>query len=95
MGANYCACANCKAIFSDAGIYYVCQNCWEYFCEKCGDCILDEDDEVSEEGKEECIYCTTNSISRVVSDKDLLDFLIKKLDLNYSELVQEYIKKQD
>lgn len=86
MGVDFYTCANCKNTFPDCGSYFRCE-CGEVFCStKCGQRDDGEPEDETIEDWEECITCMFCRFENV-PDHQMVEFLLKKLNLTHEEAV--------
>ena len=89
MSIEYFSCDICDNTYCDCGEYGYCDKCETSFCEKCSfDYDLKYDDE--EEHLINCPVCNNT----VVTKKECLDYLYKKLNTNEKEIKKKIIKEK-
>lgn len=90
MGVDFFNCDICGGIFADCGPCKMCENCSSYLCGECGDREakkygLDENGHL-----QKCAVC----MREVVSDGEILNFLLRKHCLTKEE-VMDTIRKSE
>ena len=97
MGVDFYTCENCSYNFPDCGSYFSCSGCESTFCSnKCGGRKLEKEvekkykDETYTEEITSCVLCRKEE----VTDRDLMHFLLKRIDLTYDEAVALYKKEE-
>ena len=92
MGISFYTCANCRRNFPDCGNYFNCYSCGENFCSnECGGRQIEEETEDGYEEITSCILCRLES----VTDADMVQFLLKKLDLTHAQAVAMFRKESE
>src|ERR1700712_889579 len=91
MGVSFYPCASCNQTFTTSGDFHSCDSCGLMFCVNCFDDEgfkwLDEDTKQYEEAKlKACPICS----QRIVTDSDLLKFVLKKLDMTRAKAEAEF-----
>lgn len=88
MGVDFYTCATCEYNFPDCGPYFGC-SCGEHFCSaKCGGKQLEPPPDEDKDWEEitTCVLCRLES----ATDRDMVNFLLKKLGLRYEEALEMY-----
>jgi hypothetical protein len=91
MGVDYYTCANCARNFPDCGDYFDCITCENVFCSnKCGKKIVETDvEDGCYKEKISCLLCR----EEVISDNNLMQFLLNHCNLTYEQAVELYKNK--
>lgn len=102
MGVDFFPCNSCKEIICDVGDYIYCEECGRTWCDEecgehdrliltpCDDCDTEEEAEEHGCGEYVCGYCR----NVMATDKELLDYVLKKLGISKSELTNEYLRSE-
>jgi hypothetical protein len=76
MGVSFHKCKNCGDTVCDCGPFWICEKCGEVLCDGC---------RLELDASEKCPFCTL----KVITDKQLLKFALKKLNATRKELEAE------
>ena len=94
MGIDYCVCKKCDGAFPDVIDYGYCVKCDESYCGYCTDEIQKSGGfEIDEEANEiiGCPYCK----GEIVSDEQLLNWLLLEYQVTKEELIERYKKHME
>ncbi len=84
MGVDFYACDRCHETFPDCGPYAICNECSNRLCDYC----MNELKIYNHSMDEECPFCRKD----VLTDLDLLNYALNKLNLTKEQLEEEYRK---
>lgn len=89
MSSEDFVCAECGEIGTYCGTFYSCE-CGSAFCShKCAKAAgLGE---LNDEGEESCSYCRGENFT----EEDILEYALKKLKTNRSQIIEEMARKED
>lgn len=90
MGVDFSSCDKCGVTFCECGPHSRCETCDQKLCERCSHslCLWGnmKDKPTDEENYNQCPFCS----GKIVSDRDLLSYLIQKSGKIREEIENEF-----
>lgn len=91
MGVSFYTCEACNRTFPDCRAHFQCYSCSSLFCsDECGGKQVYRESPPEYEELTNCIFCRME----VVTDRDLLQFALKRLNLTRDQAVELYRGEQ-